>query len=424
MKEFSRSLQEGVLLYDGSKGVVLQAQGLKGAEAAESWNLLKPEVVKSVYRQYREAGSDVIQTNTFPGNRITLQGHGLAEKVYELNYAGVKLAKEIAGEDLFVAASVGPTGLFFAPVGELTFNQAYNIFQEQVKAFADAGADLINFETFTDLSELRAAILAAKENTNLPIIASCTFTGKGSTLSGNPPEVCALVCQALGPVVVGANCSGGPDSLLAPIQKMSAVADVPLVVKPNAGLPAMVQGQTIYQQTPEEFAAYTKVFVENGVRLIGGCCGTTPEFIRALKNELVKMQVPPLKPNNRPLIASAYSYFDFSQSPDPAVQKLAVEDFIAKPGGLNNLIEIAQGYETVDYLLLDFGAYGELDLWEFVSSFSFSVKVPVVIKSQQPQVLTEFLRYYPGRAGVMFTGAAGAVSEKLEHYGAYILKEK
>lgn len=425
MKDFLSSLEERVLLYDGAKGVLLQAYGLKGEEAAESWNLLKPEVVKSIYRQYKEAGSDVIQTNTFPGNGITLQSHGLAEKVYDINYAGVSLAKEVAGNDVYVAASAGPTGLLFAPAGELTFDRAYDIFQEQLQAVAAAGADLVNFETFTDLNELRAAILAAKEKTKLPVIASVTFDRNSSTMAGNPAEVCAIVCQALGVAAVGANCSGGPESLLAPVKKMSAVAALPLVVKPNAGLPEAVQGQTVYRETPEHFAAYAGEFVASGARLIGGCCGTTPAHIRALKKELEKMQAPPLKTEKRPLIASAYRYFDFFQKQNPVVQKLALKDFLIKTNRLHDFIETAQesAAEGVDYLFLDFTACQDFDAREFAGTFGFAVKAPVVVQSDRPRILTEFLRYYPGRAGVVLNDAAAVVAEQLVHYGAYILKE-
>jgi len=163
MKSFLSSIHERVLLYDGSKGVMFQRRGLKGNEASESWNLLKPDEVKNLYNLYKQAGSDVIQTNTFPGNRVTLDMHSLGDKTYQLNFAGVKLAKEIAGDNTYVAASVGPTGLMLEPAGDLSFDKAYSIFTEQLMALEDAGADIVNFETFADLNELRAAILAAKE---------------------------------------------------------------------------------------------------------------------------------------------------------------------------------------------------------------------------------------------------------------------
>ncbi|NLM45236.1 MAG: homocysteine methyltransferase [Firmicutes bacterium] len=428
MHDFLQSLRKRVLLYDGSKGVMLQGRGLRGDEAAESWNLLKPEEVKDVYRQYKEAGSDVLQTNTFPGNSVTLGNHGLGDKVADINAAGVKLAREVAGRDVFVAASVGPTGLFLEPAGELSFELAYGIFREQVKALAEAGADLINFETFSDLNELRAAILAAKENTELPVIASLTFHKGSKTLSGNPAEVCAIVCQALGADVVGANCSGGPESLLEPIKKMSAVASVPLAVKPNAGLPEIKNGKAVYNQTPEMFSSYAQDFIACGVRLIGGCCGTTPEHIRALKKELAGIEAPEAAIRNIPAIASAYSYFVCGA--DDRCKQLPL--WLKKPadaltaGDFDEIITAAleREAEGADYLLLDFGDLCDFRVSEFASSFGFSVKVPVVVKTGSPDVLAKFLRYYPGRAGVVPTGQTAGSRAICMHYGALFLPER
>ena len=422
------SLPEGkVLLYDGAKGVMLQKRGLKGEEAAEFWNLKRPEDVKEVHRLYLQAGSEILQTNTFPGNRITLEVHRLADRVYEINYAGVKLAREVAGDKVYVAASAGPTGLFLQPAGDLTFDRAYEIFAEQLAALEDAGADLVNFETFTDLAELRAAILAAREKTNLPVIASATF-GKGArTLAGNPAEVCAIVCQSLGAMMVGANCSGGPESLVEPVKKMAAVAAVPLLVKANAGMPEMVDGQAVYRQTPEQFSSYTEEFVKSGVRLIGGCCGTTPDHIKALKKELAGLEVPRAAFNSLPAIASAYSYLPLSQNRQYVVGKLPVEglkgalaagDFQAATETARDLA--AKGAEII---CLDFGDAVSFDCRALAESFGVAVKTPLVVRADFPEVLEEFLRYYPGRTAVLLQDGNRAQISRVNLYGALPLEE-
>ncbi|TGE33404.1 homocysteine S-methyltransferase family protein [Desulfosporosinus sp. Sb-LF] len=425
MKNFLSSIQEKVLLYDGSKGVMLQRRGLTGNEASESWNLSNPEEVKDLYRQYQQAGSDVIQTNTFPGNRVTLEKHGIGDKTYELNFAGVKLAKEIAGENTYVAASVGPTGSFLEPSGNLSFDKAYSIFKEPLKAIEDAGADLVNFETFTDLNELRAAILAAKETTKLPIIASVTFNANSRTLFGNSAEVCAIVCQSLGVALVGANCSGGPDSLIEPIKKMFSVASIPLCVKANAGMPELVNGEVIYQQKPEQFSSYTQEFVENGVRLIGGCCGTTPEFISAIKQDLAEIKTPKLELNVNPTLASAYNHLVLSKDQKYSVKRLS-QDAITMliNGDFHNLIQDSKS-ESIDYLLLEFGDMKEtFDVWEFVSQFSLLIKKPIILKSESAELLNKFLRYYPGKAGVVFSDNTTLSLSDLKHYGALIVNDE
>ncbi|ODA41025.1 homocysteine S-methyltransferase family protein [Desulfosporosinus sp. BG] len=425
MKSFLNSIQERVLLYDGSKGVMLQRRGLTGAEASESWNLSNPEEVKNLYNQYQVAGSDVIQTNTFPGNRVTLGKHGLGDKTYQLNFAGVKLAKEITGDSTYVAASVGPTGELLEPSGNLSFDKAYSIYTEPLKAIEDAGADLVNFETFSDLNELRAAILAAKETTKLPIIASVTFNANSRTLFGNSAEVCAIVCQSLGAVIIGANCSGGPDSLIEPIKKMYSVASIPLCVKANAGMPVLDDdGNVIYHQKPEQFSSYTKEFIENGVRLIGGCCGTTPEFIVEIKKALAELETPELKFKFNPTIASAYNHLILSPDKNYSVKRLSPEAVtLLIKGNFSTLVKESKS-EDFDYLLLDFGNIDiSFDVWSFASEFGLLIKKPVMIKSESPEILYKFLRYYPGKAGVVLSDNSQLSLSQLQHYGALIVND-
>ena len=424
MDSLTRLMREKVLLYDGSKGFMLQKKGLRGDEAAEYWNITKPDIVRQIHEMYRQAGSDVLQTNTFPGNRATLGKHGLGDQVYRINYEGVKLAKEAAGGARYIAASIGPTGRLYEPAGDLTFDGAYDIFREQVKAIADAGADFINAETFMDLSEMRAAIIAAKENSRLPVIAALTFEKSSRTLFGNPAEACAIVCHSLGAAATGANCSSGPEGLLEPIKKMRSVVAAPLIAKANAGIPALVGGAAVYNETPEQFSRYAREFVDQGVRLIGGCCGTTPEYIAALRKELERIVAPEPVWEENYAIASGFAYIG-----DMRKQSLLSTTAPLYEGGLaealdnediDGAVDILLEYESEqsDYLLLDFGPLAPaFNARDFAVQIGGAIRKPIVIKTVSAELKEVFLRYYPGRAGVIVDNPE-AISQEELRYGA------
>jgi methionine synthase I (cobalamin-dependent) len=430
-QKFLDEIRKQVLVYDGSKGVMLQLQGLTGEETSESWNLFHPERVQEVYRLYRAAGSDALQTNTFPGNRHSLDKYGLGDRAYEINHAGVRLAKEIAGDDRFVIASVGPTGALLAPAGDLTFDQVYEAFTDQMRAIAAAGADAVNIETFTDLAELRIAILAARENTRLPVIASVSFDGDNGrkTLSGNPPEVCAIVAQTLGAGMVGANCSSGPDLLVEIIAKMKEVAAVPLVVKPNAGLPEVIDGRVVFKETPDRFVSFAGRFLSDGVRLIGGCCGTTPDFIAALRRQLSEMTIPPYSERNYTALASAFQYLPWGGGNRYPVGRLQVDDEIREAlsqGDDYPLFDQIAGLaaDGAKLIGLDLEQLPELPDWSgFGANWGLMARTPVVVRAKSPQRLERFLRYYPGVAGVV-SGDAPGLREILGKYGGVAVEPR
>ena len=381
-----------ILIYDGSKGAVLQIQGLENGESADAWNLTHPNTVSSLYRAYAAAGADILQTNTFCANRVQLSGHGLANRLYDINYAGVALAKEAAA-GLLVAASIGPTGLITQPAGTLSFDEAYEIFREQIQPLADAGADILHFETFSDLCELRAALAAAQEFT-LPVFATVTVENQ-RTLYGNPAEVCALVCERLGATLTGINCSGGAESILGAIEAMHLAVSIPLLAKPNAGLPVLEAGKLTYTQTPDAFAAYAQSFVQNGVRLVGGCCGSTPEFIRALREAVDTLSPAPEFGPRGTFLASPYAFYDLTGL--HAKTPVARITVCAAP---YDVVEAACEAEA-DVLLLDFSACEpDFDMAEFVANFSLSVRAPVVITGGEATPIHAFLRRYTGCAGV------------------------
>ena len=389
---FLNTLQQRPLLYDGSKGVVLQSMGLTSGELGETWNLTHPERVSEVYRQYRAAGSDVLQTNTFSANRSALRAHGLDSRLEELNTAGVRLALEVS-DGAFVAASAGPTGRMTAPFGDLTFREAYEIFAEQARILEAVGANAIHFETFMDLTEIRAAILAAKENTRLPVVASMALEASGKTLMGTGAEICARVMEAAGADVVGVNCSCGPQALLDPVRTMAASVSVPVIAKPNAGLPETVDGVSVYRESPEDFAALAPEFLARGVRLLGGCCGTTPEFIAALRP---RMTSPASRPEKREgtFLCSAGGLLDVSEPFET--------ETVDASGDPEDFLEDAQDAEG-DVLLLDFKSGASCDVEEMCAELCSVIRTPVAVTGD-PNACLAFLRCYPGIAGVIPEG--------------------
>jgi methionine synthase / methylenetetrahydrofolate reductase (NADH) len=287
---FSARLARGPLLCDGAMGTLLYARGVPFDHCFDALNLTDRERVLNVHLDYLRAGAEVVETNTFGANTFKLSQHGLAERVRDVNRQGAKIAKEardIFGRAFFIAGSVGPLGRPMAPFGRVTPAEARAAFRAQIDALVEGGVDILILETFANLSELLEAASAAREACDLPLVAQMTFTEDERTQYGhNPAEVVAAL-EGAGADLVGANCSVGPVPMLEVIQQMAAAAHVPLSAQPNAGFPTLVEGRYIYLSSPEHMATYAKKMVDAGVRLIGGCCGTTPEHIAAIRRAIV-----------------------------------------------------------------------------------------------------------------------------------------
>lgn len=276
------------LLFDGAIGTILIRQGLTGGKASEQWTLEQPEVLTGIHRQYFEAGSDVVTTNTFGGNAIKLAHCGLENRIEEINRFGVALVREAVGEIGYVAGDLGPTGQMLEPSGPLEPEAAQAAFCQQAAYLADAGADLIIIETIFDLTEAIAAIKGAREACDLPVFSTMTFqeTTRGFvTIMGNGVEASLKEMLAAGAVAVGANCSLGSESMLKMARKVRDMIEAPLIFQPNAGTPEVRKSETFYPEKKDDYAENMIQLKAAGVEIVGGCCGTTPEYIRAIKNK-------------------------------------------------------------------------------------------------------------------------------------------
>ena len=280
---FTEALASRVLVCDGAMGTMLYAKGIFLNRSFDELNLTQPEFVADVHQAYVRAGADVIETNTFGANRVKLAPFGLGDQVKAINAQGAKIARQAAREQAFVAGSIGPLGIRIEPWGKTGIDEAEAYFREQVEGLLEGGVDLFVLETFRDVNEIAAAIRAVRGRSDLPIVAQVTTEEDGNTLDGAPPEAFVPQLEALGAAVIGVNCSVGPAGMLETIERMARVAHVPLSAQPNAGRPREIEGRNIYLSSPEYMASYARRFVAGGVRLVGGCCGTTPEHVRQIK---------------------------------------------------------------------------------------------------------------------------------------------
>jgi methionine synthase I (cobalamin-dependent) len=271
-----------VLVFDGAIGTMLQRAGLGSGDVAELWNVEYPEVVKNVHRAYRAAGADVFTTNTFQGSSLALAAKGLEDRVHELNLAAARLAREAAGDEVIVAGDMGPSGQFLEPLGSLRYQDAVNAFAEQTAALAEGGVDVLLVQTMSDLGEAKACVEAAL-GAGLPVLVTMTFDLQGRSMMGVSAEQAASELGAMGVTALGANCGDGPEVIRAALEQMhAALPDAPLIARPNAGLPELVNGDPIWSLGPGELAAYVPTFFELGARMIGSCCGSGPEHTRAI----------------------------------------------------------------------------------------------------------------------------------------------
>ncbi|MBI5560263.1 MAG: homocysteine S-methyltransferase family protein, partial [Deltaproteobacteria bacterium] len=403
-KDFIKTLKKHPLLFDGAMGTMLQKMGLKKGACPDGLNLTEPELVKKVHTLYAEAGSDVVTTNTFGANRLKLREYGLEKKLREININGVKIARKAAGGSGFVAGCIGPTGRFIEPVGDLTFDEAVSVFAEQAGALKKGGADLLIIETMMDIKEMKAAIIASN-STGLPVVATMTFDSTMRTVLGTPPEAFAIVADSLGVAALGANCSLGIEGIYKAIKRMNSVTDLPLLAQPNAGMPVLKGKETVFPSTPDEMAEYAPKLVACGVRLLGGCCGTTPEHIRKMGGEFKSLKPESTrKPKGFTALSSRTSFTLFGGEMGPVLigerinptgrKKLAEE---IKEGKTSIIRAEAKEQEESGASLLDVNVgVPHADEPSAMKRAVFAVNensaLPVVIDSSDPKAMEEGLK--------------------------------
>ena len=286
--DFLARIKQSPVLCDGAMGTLLYSKGIFINRSYDELNLSQPDLIRGIHHEYLQAGAEIIETNTFGGNSFRLGRHSLADKVRDINRSGVRIAREAAKSfDVWVAGSVGPLGTRIEPLGKTSFQEARDAFREQIEVLVEGGVDLLILETFGYLEEIHQAMLAARDvSGSIPLVAQVTIDEDGNCLDGSDPQTFVPKLAEWGADVIGCNCSVGPVAMLDAMEKVRAATSLPLAAQPNAGIPRSVDGRNIYLCSPEYMASYARKFVAAGVRLVGGCCGTTPEHIRVMKSAL------------------------------------------------------------------------------------------------------------------------------------------
>ena len=286
-KQEFQKLTENLLFLDGATGSNLMAQGMPRGICTERWVIEHRDVIQKLQKSYIEAGSRIIYAPTFGGNRLSLKQHGLENKIQEINSTLVSYSREIAGNKAFVAGDITTSGQFVTADGEYTYEDAFEMYKEQITILKNAGVDLIAAETMINIEETLAAVDAANSVCDLPVMCTVTVEADGSIFSGGNAVEAAVAFESAGAAAVGINCSVGPDQLVSVIRNIREAVSIPVIAKPNAGMPVIDdQGNAVYSMNPADFAKHMQVLVKNGAGIIGGCCGTTPDFIREKKKLL------------------------------------------------------------------------------------------------------------------------------------------
>ncbi len=436
MKKIDQILKQRVLILDGAVGTQLQKMGLPCGVSPEIWCVQNPNILMKLHQEYIQSGSDVIYTATFGANRIKLAQFG-CKSVPEINNQLALIAKKAAGKNALVAGGIGPTGELIEPFGNLKFEEAVNIFKEQVKSLLKAGVDFFVIETMIDIQEARAALIAVSELTDKFRMVSMTFEPDGNTLGGTPPEAALITLQSLGASAFGCNCSTGPEAMVDIIRKIKPYATIPLLAKPNAGFPRLSGGKTIFTMNSKEFAKYSVDLVKAGANILGGCCGTDPEYIKALIEKIKHIKPKEIRQKNLSALSSARKSIILGDNMplvvvgeciNPTGKKELSSQL--KKGQISLLRDLAKQQQQKGADILDVNiSVGQIDeqklIIDVVSALSNDTHLPLVIDSSTPEVIEKFLRLYPGRALINSISADNQKMKKLlniaSRYGAMFI---
>jgi len=431
-REFRALCEDKVVILDGATGTNLQKAGMPTGVCPEQWILEHKDVVKELQKKFLTAGSNILYAPTFSGNRIKLKEYGLQENLVQMNRELVQISKEAVEEfeaasgqnagPHFVAGDLTMTGELLYPVGKLQFEELVEIYKEQVKALLDAGVDLFVVETMMSLQECRAAVLAVKETCDLPVMVTLTFAGDNKTMYGTTPEAAVVVLQSLGADAVGVNCSAGPETMVPIIERMAAVAEVPVIAKPNAGMPELNKGKTVYKMTPKEFAMHMEALVEAGAGIVGGCCGSEPDHIAAVA-EMVRKKKPREGQTHKAILSTEREVFPIEldgafriigERINPTGKKALQAEL--KEGKMDLVLQYAREQEEAGAYILDVNAgmpgINEKEcLLQIIYEVTQNSSLPLAIDSSHVDVIEAALRIYPGRALV---NSVSCEQEKME----------
>lgn len=415
-------MQQHLVYLDGGMGTMLQAAGMQSGELPERRNLTHPDEIVSIHRAYYDAGAHVVNTNTFGANRVKYGENELAAVIEAAVSHAKRAAKEsCAPQPKFVALDVGPLGKLIAPYGELDFEDAVNIFAETIRLGVACGVDLIMIETMSDNMETKAALLAAKETCDLPVFVSHAYGADGKLMTGATPAAVIAMLESLGADAIGVNCSFGPAQMQSVVDQYLAYAEVPILIKPNAGLPHCEQGVTQYDVNPSAFAAYMQRYVAMGGRVVGGCCGTTPAHIAALVTATQGMEIALPTKKHRRVISSHQQAVVFDK--DPVIVGTSV-DSIANPAVKAALQErdlesvtdeafedVSDGAEVLAVRLSDEEMADPSLLADLVREIQTLIRLPLWLQTNDPDALQRAIRAYNGKPLV---GLPDETAERLE----------
>lgn len=436
-EELNELIADGPVILDGATGTNLMEKGMPMGVCPEAWILENQEIMIDLQKRYVEAGTQILYAPTFTANRIKLEEYDLSDRIEQMNRDLVKISKEAAGGKAYVAGDMTMTGKQLFPLGDLMFEELVDVYKEQARILDDEGVDLFVVETMMSLQESRAAVIAIREVSDLPIMVSLTYNEDGRTLFGTTPEVAVVVLQSLGADVIGVNCSTGPAEMAPLVAKMAEYATIPILAKPNNGFPELIDGKTIYRTTPEEFAQAGVSLVEAGAAIVGGCCGTTPAHIRALARQVKGMEVHTPLAHHRSILTSERKSVEVSLDGNFMVvgerinptgkKKLQAE---LREGKLDLVREMARQQEENGARILDInmgmnGIDEKEMMQKVIYEVSSTVDCPLCIDSSYVEVIEAALRIYPGRALINSISMESAKLEALlpvaKKYGAMFI---
>lgn len=427
-----------IKIFEGAMGTRLQELGIADQPCPEYASVTHPEAVTEIHRQYAEAGADILECNTFGANPLKLAHFGLAEETEKIITAGVRASQAALKPGMQIAGNIGPSGRLIAPLGDLGFDEACEAYARQIRALVAAGVDYILFETIIDIQEMRAGVLAAKAVCNLPIICQLTYDAQGRTVTGTDPRTAAAILQPLGASVIGMNCSLGPEQLLPLVEQLAQSTNLPISVQPNAGLPVLRDGKTVFPLSPAEMAAWVPKLIAAGATILGGCCGTTAEHIRAIKAATEGLSITARQPlpQGVRLASRTKTVWLGEQHPtvligeriNPSGRKAMAADI--KKGDLTTvkreaLNQVQAGAGVLDVNMGVPGLEQAPLMQEVIGVLSMLVDTPFAIDSTEPKVIEAGLRSFPGRALINSVSDKPGVKEEVfalaQKYGAAVL---